>query len=215
MRRIAHGADLPYRPNDILTNPDYAIQIGMAEFSNYLADWGNSLVLGAAAYNAGPTNVKRWIAAFGDPRTASVDPIDWVEEIPFSETRNYVERVLENTEIYRDRLSGRDEAASLGGYLCAERGACGEDSGAAATAGACRAGTCAQTRPAGKSLSDYAESIQRKIVSHSRASRWASAICEGAISRESCARQVLASSLPRKAARLNHLWAATKSTPTP
>lgn len=109
LRRIARGADLPYRPNDIMANPDYAIQIGMAEFSGYVADWGNSLVLGAAAYNAGPTNVRHWIAAFGDPKAANVDPIDWVEEIPFSETRNYVQRVLENTEIYRDRLSGRDE----------------------------------------------------------------------------------------------------------
>jgi soluble lytic murein transglycosylase len=109
LRRIARGADLPYRPNDILTDPDYAIQIGMAEFSGYVADWGNSLVLGASAYNAGPVNVRRWIAAFGDPRNANVDPIDWVEEIPFSETRNYVQRVLENTEIYRGRLSGRDE----------------------------------------------------------------------------------------------------------
>jgi soluble lytic murein transglycosylase len=109
LRRIARQGNLPYRPNDLTTNPGYNIRLGMAEFSGYLSDWGNSLVLAAAAYNAGPTNVKRWITAFGDPRSPTVDPIDWVEEIPFNETRNYVQRVLENTEIYRIRLDGHDE----------------------------------------------------------------------------------------------------------
>jgi soluble lytic murein transglycosylase len=109
LRRIARQGDLPYRPNALTTDPGYNIRIGMTEFSGYLSDWGNSLVLAATAYNAGSANVKRWITAFGDPRQPNVDPIDWVEEIPFNETRNYVQRVLENTEIYRIRLDGHDE----------------------------------------------------------------------------------------------------------
>ena len=60
----------------------------------------------AAAYNAGPSRPRQWIKDYGDPRTGQVDPIDWVEFIPFSETRNYVQRVLENTQVYRHRLIG-------------------------------------------------------------------------------------------------------------
>ncbi len=107
-RRNSRLAHLPYRPNNLTTDIDYNMQLGMTEFSGYLDDWGNSLILAAAAYNAGPTNARRWIEAFGDPRSPNVDPIDWIEQIPFGETRNYVMRVIENTEIYRNRLAGHD-----------------------------------------------------------------------------------------------------------
>jgi soluble lytic murein transglycosylase len=70
-------------------------------------------VLAIASYNAGPGHVKTWLADNGDPRTGDVDPIDWIELIPLPETRNYVQRVLENTEIYRSRLSGRPVEARL------------------------------------------------------------------------------------------------------
>ena len=80
----------------------------MVEFGGDVYDFGGSLVLAIAAYNAGPANVKKWIAANGDPRNPAVDPVDWIELIPFNETRNYVMRVLENAQIYRNRLSGRD-----------------------------------------------------------------------------------------------------------
>jgi soluble lytic murein transglycosylase len=108
-RRTARQADLPYRPNDLTSNTTYNMQLGMTEFAGYLGDWNNSLILAAAAYNAGPNNAKKWIAAYGDPRSPNVDPIDWIEQIPFSETRNYVQRVIENMEIYRGRLAGRDQ----------------------------------------------------------------------------------------------------------
>ncbi|MGA7676711.1 MAG: lytic transglycosylase domain-containing protein [Rhizomicrobium sp.] len=104
----ARLAGLPYRPNDLMSNQAYNMQLGMTEFAGYLGDWNNSLILAAAAYNAGPNNAKKWIAAYGDPRSPSVDPIDWIEQIPFPETRNYVQRVIENLEIYRDRLAGHD-----------------------------------------------------------------------------------------------------------
>ena len=108
-RHDAQLAGVAYRPQALTGDPTYSMQLGMAELSSYLTDWGGSYVLASAAYNAGAGNVRKWIAQFGDPRDARVDPIDWIEEIPFGETRNYVQRVIENTEIYRNRLSGRDE----------------------------------------------------------------------------------------------------------
>jgi len=62
--------------------------------------------MSAAAYNAGPSRVTRWVKAYGDPRTGEVDPIDWLESLPFSETRNYIQRVMENMQVYRARLNG-------------------------------------------------------------------------------------------------------------
>ncbi|HVU19871.1 MAG TPA: lytic transglycosylase domain-containing protein [Rhizomicrobium sp.] len=107
-----HDADLAgvaYRPNDLLSDPTYNMQLGMAEFGSYISNWGGSLTLSMAAYNAGATNAKKWVTNNGDPRSPATDPIDWIEEIPFNETRNYLMRVLENTQIYRNRLSGRDQ----------------------------------------------------------------------------------------------------------
>ena len=102
-------AGLPYNFSDLTQNPIYNARLGMVEMADDLSLYGGSYVLTAAAYNAGKGNVNRWIATYGDPRSPVVDPLDWIEEIPFTETRNYVERVLENTEVYRNRLSGRDE----------------------------------------------------------------------------------------------------------
>ncbi|HTP77363.1 MAG TPA: lytic transglycosylase domain-containing protein [Rhizomicrobium sp.] len=108
-RADAVRAGLAWRPNDLTADPNYNIQLGMAEFQSYVNGWDGSLVLAIASYNAGPGNVKRWLAANGDPRNPATDPIDWIELIPFNETRNYVMRVLENTQIYRNRLAGRDQ----------------------------------------------------------------------------------------------------------
>ncbi len=107
-RKAARLGRLPYRPKDLLTDPNYNIQLGMIEYAGHLDYWNGSLVLAAAGYNAGDTNARRWVAATGDPRTGAVDPLDFIEQIPFSETRNYVERVLENVEVYRNRLGGKD-----------------------------------------------------------------------------------------------------------
>jgi soluble lytic murein transglycosylase len=64
-----------------------------------------------AGYNAGRGRVRDWVKAYGDPRDPKVDPVDWVERIPFSETRNYVQRVIENLAVYRVRFDGTAVAA--------------------------------------------------------------------------------------------------------
>jgi soluble lytic murein transglycosylase len=102
----AKQAKLPYRPGALLSDPAYNMQLGMTECRGQLDRFDGSWVLATAAYNAGPTNVRRWLASNRDPRTG--DPIDWIEQIPFGETRNYVQRVLENTEVYRVRLAGKN-----------------------------------------------------------------------------------------------------------
>jgi soluble lytic murein transglycosylase len=102
----AHDAGLPYRPEALLTDTSYNMQLGMTEYNSHMNRFGGSWVLAIASYNAGPNNVRKWLAANGDPRVT--DPIDWIEQIPFGETRNYVQRVLENTEVYRARLAGKD-----------------------------------------------------------------------------------------------------------
>ncbi|HXC55486.1 MAG TPA: lytic transglycosylase domain-containing protein [Rhizomicrobium sp.] len=112
-RGDASRAGLIWRPNDLTGDPNYNIQLGMVEFAGDVGDWNGSLVLAIASYNAGPGNVKKWLAANGDPRNPATDPIDWIEEIPFNETRNYVQRVLENAQIYRNRLSGRDQQTRI------------------------------------------------------------------------------------------------------
>jgi len=82
----------------------YNAQLGAAELGGDIADFRGSYILAIAAYNAGRHRVKEWIEQYGDPRERKVDPIDWIERIPFPETRNYVQRVLENLQVYRVRL---------------------------------------------------------------------------------------------------------------
>ena len=102
----AKQAKLAYRPEALLGDTSYNMQLGMTEFHGQLERFDGSWVLAIAAYNAGPTNVRRWLTANGDPRSG--DPLDWIEQIPFGETRNYVQRVLENTQVYRARLAAKD-----------------------------------------------------------------------------------------------------------
>jgi soluble lytic murein transglycosylase len=112
-RRIARQSGVDYRFADLTSNPQYAMELGMGELSGDLAAWDGSYVLAAAAYNAGRGNARKWIADISDPRNPLVDPVDWIELIPFSETRNYVQRVLENVQVYRNRLAGHDLALQI------------------------------------------------------------------------------------------------------
>jgi soluble lytic murein transglycosylase len=82
----------------------YNLQVGAAELAGLVQDYRGNYVLVFAGYNAGRGRVQEWIAKFGDPRDPKVDPVDWVERIPFMETRNYVQRVMENMQVYRTRF---------------------------------------------------------------------------------------------------------------
>jgi soluble lytic murein transglycosylase len=68
-------------------------------------------VLALAAYNASPRRAVEWVKRFGDPRDSEIDPVDWIESIPFEETRFYIQKVLQNTQVYRSRLQ---ESAARG-----------------------------------------------------------------------------------------------------
>jgi soluble lytic murein transglycosylase len=104
-RRTAQRFNVPFEVSRLTEDAAYNARLGAAHLNELSEDWAGSLILMAASYNAGGGNVRKWIDAYGDPRKASVDPIDWVERIPFSETRNYVQRVVENYQVYRHRLN--------------------------------------------------------------------------------------------------------------
>jgi soluble lytic murein transglycosylase len=87
----------------LTSDAQHNMRLGTAYFEQVLTRFDGSLPLAVAAYNAGPHNVVQWLQQNGDPRVGPVDMIDWIEEIPFGETRNYVQRVLENITIYRAR----------------------------------------------------------------------------------------------------------------
>ncbi len=106
-RETARRAGLPFDWQKLGQDPLYAARMGAAHLNDLLKEWRGSYILTFAAYNAGSPNVKKWIAAYGDPRDPEVDAVDWVERIPFSETRNYVQRVMENLQVYRERLNQR------------------------------------------------------------------------------------------------------------
>lgn len=95
----------PFDVGRLTGDASYNAQIGSAHLGDLLNDWRGSYIMVFAAYNAGSHNVKKWVDAYGDPRDPKVDPIDWVERIPFTETRNYVQRVMENLQMYRGRLT--------------------------------------------------------------------------------------------------------------
>ena len=88
------------------TDPVYNAALGAAELGGLIEDYRGSYVMTFAAYNAGRGSVKKWIDRYGDPRDPEVDVVDWVELIPFSETRNYVQRIMENLQVYRARFGG-------------------------------------------------------------------------------------------------------------
>ena len=100
-----------------LNDPDYNMQLGTATLAGMLADQGGSYVLTAAAYNAGPGRAAQWVASCGDPRGSSTDAPDFIECISIPETRNYVMRILETTQVYRARLAGGSAPLTLSADL--------------------------------------------------------------------------------------------------
>ncbi|MEE7438925.1 lytic transglycosylase domain-containing protein [Methylobacterium oryzae] len=106
-QRTARRVSTAFDVDRLTSDPAYCARLGQAHLGELMEDWRGSYVLAFASYNAGGGNVKKWIDAYGDPRKGDVDVIDWVERIPFTETRNYVQRVMENLQVYRSRLDSR------------------------------------------------------------------------------------------------------------
>ena len=103
-RSVAAKFRTAYDEKRLLDDETYNAQLGAAELGDLIKYYRGSYVLAFAGYNAGRGRVNDWIVKYGDPRDPKIDPIDWVERIPLSETRNYVQRVLENLQVYRTRL---------------------------------------------------------------------------------------------------------------
>jgi soluble lytic murein transglycosylase len=103
-RDTARRFKVGYDWDKMVSDPVYNTQMGAAELSALLKEYGGSHIMTFAGYNAGRGRVRDWIKLYGDPRDPNVDPVDWVERIPFAETRNYVQRVMENLLVYRVRF---------------------------------------------------------------------------------------------------------------
>lgn len=89
-----------------LVEPQYNLQLGTAYAQQQIEHFNGSYILALAGYNAGAGRVREWIEEFGDPRSADIDPVDWIELIPMQETRNYVQRIIESLQVYRAKLAG-------------------------------------------------------------------------------------------------------------
>jgi soluble lytic murein transglycosylase len=111
-REVARKLGLSYDLGRLTADPSYNVMLGSSYFQTLLDQWGGNAPLAIASYNAGAGNVRRWIRDNGDPRLGGADIVRWIEEIPFSETRNYVQRVLENAVVY-DAM--RRQSATSGG----------------------------------------------------------------------------------------------------
>ncbi|TYR32757.1 lytic transglycosylase domain-containing protein [Mesorhizobium microcysteis] len=116
-REMARKAGLGYSQGKLTTDAGYNATLGAQYLDEQLARFSGSYVLTFAGYNAGPRRAQQWVERYGDPRGKDIDTIvDWIERIPFHETRGYVQRVMENYQVYKMRLSGRmDIAADLTG----------------------------------------------------------------------------------------------------
>jgi soluble lytic murein transglycosylase len=113
---IAAKMQLPFSADRLTADGIYNVLLGRTYLEGLIDDFGGSYALAIAAYNAGPSRVRQWLRDYGDPRGGKIDMVDWIEMIPINETRNYVQRVLENLQIYRGQI-GRESAFSLASDL--------------------------------------------------------------------------------------------------
>jgi len=103
-RHVSRQHNIKYELQKLLSDPAYNCRIASAYIADRMDEFGGSYIKAIAGFNAGPGRVRQWISKFGDPSRPEVDPVDWIERIPFTETRNYVQKVFANIQIYRARL---------------------------------------------------------------------------------------------------------------
>jgi soluble lytic murein transglycosylase len=103
-RDTAKRFGVTYDWDKMVSDPVYNTQMGAAELGALLREYRGCHIMTFAGYNAGRGRVQQWVKQYGDPRDPNVDAVDWVERIPFAETRNYVQRVMENLQVYRVRF---------------------------------------------------------------------------------------------------------------
>ncbi len=127
-RDTAKRFGVTYDWERMVSDPVYNTQMGAAELSALLSEYRGSYIMTFAGYNAGRGRVRQWVKQYGDPRDPGVDAVDWVERIPFAETRNYVQRVMENLHVYRVRF---DAGTPVMSKLDRPRGTAGEANAAA------------------------------------------------------------------------------------
>lgn len=110
-REVARKKGLAHQTDWLITRPDHNIALGSTYIDQLVDRYDGSYPLALAAYNGGMGNVDKWLKRFGDPRKGEIEMIDWIEMIPFDETRNYVQRVMESTYIYRLKLKAVQKSA--------------------------------------------------------------------------------------------------------
>ncbi len=112
-KEVAEKSGLPYSKSRLTSDAGYNATLGAAFLGEQLGRFDGSYVLTFAGYNAGPRRAQEWVKRYGDPRGKDIDTVvDWIERIPFTETRSYVQRVMENYQVYKTRLSGQFDIAS-------------------------------------------------------------------------------------------------------
>ncbi|WP_181905121.1 lytic transglycosylase domain-containing protein [Aestuariispira insulae] len=109
-KQVARQNKLKYSRDRLTVDGAYNVTLGQSYLAGLIDRFDGSLPMAFAGYNAGPHRVKRWLRDYGDPRNSADEALDWIEFIPYEETRNYVQRVLENVVVYRQREQGRHVA---------------------------------------------------------------------------------------------------------
>lgn len=111
--QVARKINVPYSRSRLTTDPTYNLRLGEAYMAGLLQRFNGSYVLALAGYNAGPERAARWMHAHGQARESVDSAIDWIEQIPFDETRNYVQRILESLQVYRMQVDGSESGVTI------------------------------------------------------------------------------------------------------
>jgi soluble lytic murein transglycosylase len=112
-KMVARWHDRKFSKKKLSDDPSYNVSLGTAFLHRLIRNYDGSYIMALAGYNAGPGRIRQWVKQFGDPRKSDVNPIDWIERIPFTETRDYVHKILESAQVYRSRLLGKQAPLRL------------------------------------------------------------------------------------------------------